>query len=141
MNVRPPKDEDLRISDADDIYRIMQKILLRQNKYRRKKEYFWTIGLSIKNDIEFIELISIGNINRTIVDPVEIFSIPVQKKCRRVILCHNHPSGEVSPSDTDIEVTKNLIEAGKIIKIEILDHLIISDTDYYSFFRNGHLSY
>ena len=132
MTVRLPKDEDKHISGSQDIARIMQKILWRQNKFHRNKEYFWTIGLNINNDIEFIELVSIGNQNRNIVSPLDILSLPVSKKCTKIILCHNHPSGNLQASEADLKFTERIRKASSILGIELLDHLIITESNYLS---------
>ncbi|MBJ6366758.1 JAB domain-containing protein [Snuella sedimenti] len=127
MNVRIPKNESTRIEDSRDIARIMRKILLRQNKLHRKKEYFWTIGLSVKNDIEYIELLTIGILNQNNIDPVEVFNFAVAKKCKRIILCHNHPSGNTAPSEADREITEKIKRGAEVLNIELLDHIIICD--------------
>ena len=80
MTVRLPKDEDKHISGTDDIARIMQKVLWRQNKIHRQKEYFWTVGLNAANDIEYIELVTIGTSNRNIVTPVQVLSLAAAKQ-------------------------------------------------------------
>jgi len=134
MKVRLPKDEDIHIANSKDIARIMRKILLRQNRLHRKKEYFWAIGLSNANDIEYIELIAIGTLNSVNVDPVDIFSFAVSKKCKKLILCHNHPSGNMTPSKNDLMLTYKLMQGGKLLNIKVLDHIIICESKkYYSF--------
>ena len=130
MTVRLPKGEDRNISDSGDIARIMQKVLLRQNKFHRNKEYFWTIGINTVNDIEYIELVTIGVRNRNILAPVDVFSLAVAKKCTRVIFCHNHPSGRLEPSKADLKFTKDMREAGTILGIRLMDHIVISETDF-----------
>ncbi len=138
MNVRPPKDENLRIANSSDIARIMRRILLRQNRLHRKKEYFWSIGLSTSNDIEYIELLTIGTLNKNNVDPVEVFNFAVAKKCKKIILCHNHPSGNLEPSVADYELTKTIMLGAKTLKIEVLDHIIICESkDYTSILKSG----
>lgn len=133
MNVRLPKDEDIRIANSSDIARIMRRVLLRQNRLHRKKEYFWSIGLNTAHDIEYIELLTIGTLNKNNVDPVEVFNFAVAKKCKKIILCHNHPSGNLQPSEADIELTKTIIRGAETLKIEVLDHIIIcEDEDYTS---------
>ncbi|MGB3464026.1 MAG: JAB domain-containing protein [Cyclobacteriaceae bacterium] len=136
MNVSIPKDEKTNLSDSDDVYRIMQKILLRQNKLRRKREYFWTIGLSTANDIEYIELVAIGKLNTVNIDPVETFSFAVSKKCKKLILCHNHPSEVLKPSLNDKDTTSRMVDAGHILGIEIVEHLIINENQFFSFSNN-----
>ena len=130
MTIRLPKDESKYISDSYAIARIMQKILGRENKHHRKKEYFWAIGLDIKNHIEYIELVTIGTSNRNILAPYEILSLAVAKKCKRLILCHNHPTGNLTPSKADIEFTKQIKKACDLMRMELLDHVIISETDH-----------
>ncbi|MCL6267443.1 JAB domain-containing protein [Flagellimonas myxillae] len=130
MTIRLPKDEDKHISGTDDIARIMLKILWRQNKIHRKKEYFWTVGLNTANDIDYIELVTIGTSNRNIAEPVDILSLPVSKKCKKIILCHNHPSGKLEPSEQDILFTERITKAAAILGIEVLDHLIITENNY-----------
>lgn len=71
-----------------------------------------------------------GGINRVHVEPIEVFSFAVAKKCKKIILVHNHPSGELKPSNEDIEFAKNLKAAGEILKIEVLDLIIITEDDY-----------
>lgn len=130
MTIRIPKDEDKHISGTNDIARIMQKVLWRQNKLHRKKEYFWTIGLNAANDIEYIELVTIGTSNRNIVSPVDVLSLPVSKKCKKIILCHNHPSGNLEPSEADEHFTERIKAAAAVLGIELLDHIIITETNY-----------
>lgn len=127
MNVRLPKGEDLRIANCDDIGRIMRRILRRQNRLHRKKEYFWAIGLNVKNDIEYIELLTIGIINQNSVDPLEVFNFAVSKKCKNLILCHNHPSNNVMPSDNDKKLTNKIKLGADTLSINLLDHIIICE--------------
>ena len=128
MNVRIPRNEDIRIANSNDIARIMRRILLRQNRLHRKKEYFWSIGLNNSNDIEYIELLTIGSLNQNIIDPVEVFNFPVVKNCKKIILCHNHPSGNLEPSIEDYHLTRTIIDGARTLKIEVLDHIIISES-------------
>lgn len=130
MTVRLPKDEDKHISGTDDIARIMQKVLWRQNKIHRQKEYFWTIGLNAANDIEYIELVTIGTNNRNIVTPVQVLSLAAAKQCQKIVLCHNHPSGNLQPSEADIAFTERMEKAAAILEIELLDHIIITEINY-----------
>lgn len=139
MKVRLSKLDKVRIANSDDVYDIMQKVLMRQNKLHRQKEYFWTIGLNSANDILYIELVTIGILNKTILDPVEIFSFAVSKKCKKIILVHNHPSGSLTPSIEDKSLTKHLNKGGKLLGIQVLDHLIISEESYVSFKDKGWL--
>lgn len=132
MKVRLPKDKKLHIANTQDVFRVMQAVLLRQNKLHRQKEYFWSMGLNTNWDINYLELCTVGTLNMTHIDGVELFSFAVQKKCKKLILIHNHPSGNLKPSDTDLLITEYFKAAGAILGIEILDHLIISETGYFS---------
>lgn len=140
MNVRLTEDQKIKILNSEDIYGIMQRILLRENKIGRNKEHFWIVGLASNNRILFIELISLGTINRTLVEPVEVFSFALQKRAVSLILAHNHPSGELGPSEDDKDITDHLIQVGKFVSIPIIDHLIITEKAYYSFSDSGLLA-
>lgn len=98
-----------------------------------KKEYFKIIMLNTKNQVIGIKDISVGSLNSSIVHPREVFKEAIRKSSASIILVHNHPSGDPSPSKEDIGITKRLVEVGKIIGIEVLDHLIIGDGIYFSF--------
>lgn len=112
----------------------MHAILLRQTKLRRKKEYFWVIGLNTSNDILFIELISMGSLDKTIVEPMEVYWLATNKKSNTVILVHNHTGTNIRPSEADIRLTKRLQAGGELLSMKILDHLIITEeSGYYSF--------
>lgn len=102
-----------------------------------EKEHFKVIFMNTKNEIIAFETISIGSLNASIVHPREVFNRAIKKSSASIILLHNHPSGNCEPSKEDINVTKRLIEAGKIIGIEVLDHIIIGDGDYYSLKENS----
>ena len=133
MNVKLTKAQKIRILNSDDLYGIMQRILLRENKIDRNREHFWVIGLENNNRILFIELISKGTVNKTLVKPMEVFSLALQKRAVSIILCHNHPSGELTPSEADKDITDRLIQTGNIVNTAVTDHLIISEKSYLSF--------
>ena len=73
---------------------------------------------------------TIGTRNRNILEPVDVFGLAVSKKCNRIIFCHNHPSGDVTPSKSDRVFTQGMKQAGAILKIEVIDHIVISEKDY-----------
>ncbi|QXM07460.1 RadC family protein [Crassaminicella indica] len=97
-----------------------------------KKEYFKSVLLNTKNEIISIEDVSIGSLNSSLVHPREVFVGPIRKSASSIILIHNHPSGNPKPSNEDIKITKRLMEVGKIIGIEVLDHIIIGDGKFIS---------
>jgi len=137
MNIRLKKEEKIKILCSDDIYDIMQRVLMREGKIDRNREHFWTVSLDNAQRVLAIELISMGTVNQTLVKPMEVLSVPLQKRAVKVILVHNHPSGELNPSEADKDITDNLIQAGLIMHVPVLDHLIISETSYYSFLESG----
>ncbi len=137
MNVRLNKDQKIQVLSAADLYKVMQQILLRQQKIDRNREHFWVVGLASDHSILYIELISMGSVKNTLAEPMEVFSFALQKRSVSVMLVHNHPSGSVTPSPMDKDLTEQLIQVGLIVRVPVLDHLVISETDYYSFEEEG----
>ncbi|CAA0152723.1 MULTISPECIES: JAB domain-containing protein [Tenacibaculum] len=137
MDINLTEAEKIKILNSDDLYGIMQKILLREGKIDQNREHFWVIGLENNNRILFIELISLGTINKTLAEPMEVFSLALQKRAVKIILCHNHPSGELTPSDADKDITDKLIQVGLIVNTPVIDHLIITYKSYLSFKDTG----
>ncbi len=133
MDIKLTEEDKIKILNSDDIYGIMQRILLREDKIDQDREHFWVIGLANNNRILFIELVSLGTVNKTLAEPMEVFSYALQKRAVKIILCHNHPSGELKPSEGDKNVSDKLIQVGIIVDTEVIDHLIISDKSYLSF--------
>ena len=96
------------------------------------KEKFIVVCLNTSNQIIKFETISIGNLNSSVVHPREVFKVAIDNNSANIFLIHNHPSGNPEPSREDIAITKRLIEAGKILDINIFDHLIIAGDTYTS---------
>ncbi len=136
MNIQLTGEEKIKVLNGDDLYGIMQKILLRADRIDQDREHFWIVGLANNNRILFIELIGLGSINATIAEPMDVFSFALQKRAVKVILVHNHPSGDLQPSETDKDTTDNLIQAGRIVRTEVSDHLI-TERSYLSFRETG----
>ena len=137
MTVRLTENQKIQILNAQDVYGIMQLVLLREKKIDRNKEHFWIIGLATNNQILFIELISLGSAKATVIEPMEVFSFALQKRAVKIIMVHNHPSGELKPSKADIEITDKMVAIGKFLHMPIIDHFIISEKTYYSFTASG----
>lgn len=100
-------------------------------------EEFWVLYLSRSNKIIASEKISQGGVSGTVVDVKLIFKPALEKLASALILCHNHPSGNRQPSAEDISITRKCVEAGKVLSVSVLDHIIISHNDYYSFADDG----
>ena len=103
----------------------------------KKQEYFYCLYLDNKNHLLERKLLFMGTINRSVVHPREIFKEAYLLSSSGIICMHNHPSGDIMPSIEDIELTKNLVEIGKLQGIKVLDHLIVTNTGYYSFYKEG----
>jgi len=106
-------------------------LLMEELKFK-KREYFKIIMLNTKNVIITIENISIGSLNSSIVHPREVFKEAIKRSSASIILVHNHPSGDPTPSKEDISITNRLIECGEIIGIKVLDHIVIGYNKYTS---------
>ena len=139
MTIKITKEQKIAIGSAGDLYPIMQQILLRANRIDRNKEHFWLVALSAANQIILIELVSLGTGNMTIINPVDIFSLALQKQAASIILVHNHPAGTLQPSMDDISFTDRMVAVGKFLNVPVTDHLIITETGYYSFVNHDML--
>ncbi|WP_240688150.1 RadC family protein [Pseudalkalibacillus hwajinpoensis] len=103
------------------------------------REEFVCLGLNTKNEILFRQTIFAGSLNASIVHPRETFLPLIRRSCASAIVAHNHPSGQPEPSKEDIEVTKRLREVGKVVGIEVLDHIIIGHEKFISLKEKGYL--
>lgn len=130
LGVRIAESEVVRyqVKNPWDIY----KYYMESMRYL-KEEIFKTVLLNTKNEIITDIDVSHGTLNSSLVHPREVFKNAIKKSANKIILIHNHPSGNVEPSTEDINITNRLIECGKIIGIEVIDHIIIGDGIYYSF--------
>ncbi len=105
----------------------------------KKQECFYCLYFNNKQELIERKLLFMGTINRSVVHPREIFKEAYLLSASSIICLHNHPSGDVSPSMEDIRFTDNIVEIGKIQGIPVLDHLIIGEDDYYSFYENKNI--
>lgn len=140
MKIELKGNQKIRIHNALDIYHVMREILLLEEENDRTKEHFWTISLDNGNTVLNIELVSLGTATNTLVEPMEVLSIPLQKKAVKLILVHNHPSGTLTPSGQDEDTTDRLIQACLIMNVPVIDHIIITENSYYSFQESGLLA-
>jgi len=135
---RVSKDVESRflIKSPEDVTRIVKQILIQEMRdYDR--EHFMVLYLDRKGGLIVKEDISIGGLHSSIVHPREVFKTAVKRSAASMILAHNHPSGDPAPSREDIDITRRLIEAGHIMGIEILDHVIIGENTYCSLKEKG----
>lgn len=125
-------DNKLKISSPKDAAEIVM-----EDMRHLKKEHLRVIFLNTKNVVIDISDLSIGSLNASVVHPREIFSEAIRKSSASIIACHNHPSGDPTQSQEDVNITKRLYEVGKIVGIDLLDHIIIGDNCYVSLKEKG----
>lgn len=121
-----------RIASPDDAATLVRQFLADSDR-----ENFIVICLNTKNEPNAIHTVGVGTLNSSQIHPRELFKISILANSASVIISHNHPSGDPTPSADDIEITKRLTEAGKILGIEILDHIIIGNDTFVSFKQKG----
>jgi len=122
-----------KVNSTKDSSEIFCAILNSECEIDKNKEHFWVMGVNIRNQIKYIELATLGLIDRSMIDPSSVYRLALIKGVSRIITCHNHTSGGTQPSETDIKITKVLKQSGDILGIEFLDHIIIGENGYYSF--------
>ncbi len=121
-------DSNQKVADA------LRTWLAAQNIVDQDKEHFWAIGLDIKLKVKYIEVVTMGTLDASLVHPREVFRFAIMNGVSSIIVGHNHPSGDVYPSSEDRTVTKRLAEAGRLLGIPLHDHLIIGEgEEFYSF--------
>jgi len=118
----------VKIKNAEDVYNYFKDELEIKNK-----EHFYALFLDTKNRIIGEELISVGTLNASLIHPREVFNPAIKASANSIIIVHNHPSGDCNPSSEDIEITKKLENAGSLLGISIVDHVIVGKNSYLSF--------
>lgn len=117
---------------AEDIYQYMRYVF-----YGKKQEYFYCLYLNPRSEVIERRLLFMGTINRSVVHPREIFKYAYLNSANSIVCVHNHPSGSISPSKEDIRLTEALVELGRVNAIPIVDHVIVGNSTYYSFYEDG----
>jgi DNA repair protein RadC len=125
-------DEVIRINKPVDAYELVKDELVNSDR-----EMLLSIMLTVKYELIGVETVSIGSITASTTTPRDIFKSAILANAVAIIVCHNHPSGELVPSAEDIKITKQLIAAGELLGIKVLDHLIVSNQGYKSL-RDNH---
>ncbi|MES2810415.1 MAG: DNA repair protein RadC [Bacteroidota bacterium] len=120
------------ITCSKDAYTILRPFLMDLNH-----EEFWILLLNQAGKVTSKELISKGGLTGTVADPKIIFGIALQQNAVSIVMAHNHPSGNLKPSQLDIDLTKKITNAGKLLDIKVLDHLIVTNDGFYSFADQG----
>lgn len=127
-------EEAIKIGSSKDVADIFQPLLSDLNH-----EEFWILFLNRANKVINRMKLSQGGLSGTVTDVRMIMKDAVECLASGIIVCHNHPSGNINPSESDIKITRKIHEAGNLLDIQLLDHLIVSGSDYFSFADNGML--
>jgi DNA repair protein RadC len=117
-----------KITFPQDFFDLFNPIMKNESK-----EVFLVAWLSTSNRVQGFEIVTSGTLNTSVVDPRGVFRSAIVANCANIIIAHNHPSGNLEPSNEDISITKKLVEVGKLIEINIFDHIIFADNTYTSF--------
>ncbi len=133
LNQQRPEEKYIIRSPEDGADYVMEEMR------HLKQEHFVALFLNTKNQVIHQQTIFIGSLNASIVHPREVFREAVKRSAATIICVHNHPSGDPTPSQEDIHVTRRLVESGKIMGIELLDHIIIGDRKFISLKEKGYL--
>ena len=127
------KPEGLKIKFPADVLPLIQHYA------DRKQEHFLCISINGANEVMNVRVVSIGLVNKSQVHPREVFADVISERASAVIVAHNHPQGELKPSDEDIQITKQLKEAARILGLSLLDHIIFNTKGYFSFAEHDEL--
>ena len=123
--------ESVKITETKDVLPLISDISNKQ------QEYFVCISLNGANELIEKRIVTVGLLDKSQVHPREVFADVITDRAAAVIFVHNHPSGELKPSNSDLEIHEQLTEAAKILGIKVLDHIIVSKREYYSFQESG----
>jgi DNA repair protein RadC len=123
---------NIKLNNSKEIYEFIKDKLI-----YKKQEYFYCLYLDTNNKLIEDKLLFIGTLNKANIHPREIFKYAYMNNSTKVVLIHNHPSNNVLPSKEDIILTKNIIDISKIQDIKIIDHIIVGNSNYYSFYDNN----
>lgn len=127
------KPEGLKIKFPVDVLPLIQ------HYGDRKQEHFICVSINGANEVMNVRVVTIGLVNKSQVHPREVFADVISERASAVIIAHNHPHGELKPSEEDIKITRRIKESSKILGINLLDHIIFNAKGYYSFVENGEL--
>ena len=125
------------LGSPKDVARVCQSLLAADDEIDQDKERFYVFHLDSRKAIKLVELISLGTLDSALIEPREVFVRAVGERTASIIISHNHPSGNMEPSEADLIVTQRLQKAGEILGIEILDHIIFDKYNHISFKEKG----
>ena len=126
----------MQIIGGQDVAKVFLDLLALEDEIDQDKEHFYVMHLDTRSRIKMVELVSLGTVDSALTHPRETFRRAVIAGSASIIVAHNHPSGDVDPSDEDTKVTKLLFEAGQLLGIKLLDHIIFAKGKFFSFREN-----
>lgn len=130
LSTQAPTYKSKELTDPEKVYRLIKSKLKDYHK-----EHFYIIVLNSRG--HSITEVSVGSLNASVVHPREVFAEAIRNKAASVVFVHNHPSGDPEPSEDDLLLTKKLVESGKILGIEVFDHIIVAKDSFFSFKNKG----
>jgi DNA repair protein RadC len=130
------QDSKIKVQGTQQVVKVFQDLLQLEDAIDREKEHFYVMHLDTRSRINLVELVSLGTLTSALVHPRETYRRAVVQGSANIIVAHNHPSGEVEPSAEDTKTTKLLFDAGQILGISMLDHVIFATGKYFSFRDN-----
>lgn len=132
VTIENRRNKSKTVASAQDVFAVVSPQVNNFNK-----ENFFVISFDNRNRVLGVDKIAVGTVNANLVHPRETFDAAIRRNATHIAVAHNHPSGDPQPSEADITVTKRLTEAGQLMGIQLLDHVIFSKTQVYSFKENG----
>jgi DNA repair protein RadC len=123
------------ITDTAAVARVFQDLLRLEDRIDRDKEHFYVMHINARQQVQLVELVSVGTLDKTTIHPRETFRRAIIEGAHSILVAHNHPAGDVSPSNADVLVTNHLSQAGELLRIPLLDHLIFTsqEAQFFSF--------
>jgi DNA repair protein RadC len=132
------RNSTITIDQATDAVSVFQGLFSNEDKIDQDKEHFYVMHVNARQQVHLVELVAIGTLNHAEVHPRETFRRAIVEGSYSIIVAHNHPTGDVTPSEADIKTTRVLHDAGELLRIPLLDHIIFTDTrkSFFSFQEN-----
>jgi DNA repair protein RadC len=132
------RNSTLAIRDSQDVATVFQDLLSLEDTIDRDKEHFYVMHVNARQQVHLVELVAIGTLNHAEIHPRETFRRAIVEGSYSIVVAHNHPTGDVTPSEADITLTRSLHEAGELLLIPLLDHIIFADRQaLFSSFREN----
>jgi len=132
------RNSTIEIRDSRDVATVFQDLLSLEDTIDRDKEHYYVMHVNARQQVHLVELVVIGTLNHATVHPRETFRRAIVESTYSIIIAHNHPTGDVTPSENDIRLTRSLQQAGELLLIPMLDHIIFTDNNrsFFSFREN-----